>query len=303
MFAVKYRKISYTISILLVLGSIFAIFFYGLNLSIDFTGGTLLEISYTGKAPEISGVNDVLDSMQIKDYSVREVGAENVESKKYLIRSSEMDEGTRISVSNALKGIAETPDNFKEERVSIIGPVLGKEAMVKSLWSIIAVVLAIILFIAFAFRHVSKPVSSWKYGVIAVIALIHDIMIPIGVFAVLGYMFGIEVDTLFVTALLVIFGFSVHDTIVVFDRVRENLRDARGKGEFSEIVGGSISQTMGRSINTSFTTLLALVAIMIWGPASVFYFTLALIIGIISGTYSSICLASPLLVTFKGFRK
>ncbi len=178
-----------------------------------------------------------------------------------------------------------------------MGPLLGTEALRKALVSIVLVILAIVLFIAFAFRKVSQPISSWKYGVVAIIALIHDVIIPTGVFSVLGHYAGYEVDTLFVTALLVVLGFSVHDTIVVFDRVRENLGHAKANKPFSEIVGESISQTFTRSINTSMTTLLALVVLYFVGGQSTQHFSLALIVGIVAGTYSSVFLGSPLLVT------
>jgi preprotein translocase subunit SecF len=182
-----------------------------------------------------------------------------------------------------------------EKRFDSIGPVLGTEALRKSMASIIFVLIAIILFVAFAFRKVSEPVSSFKYGLIAIVALLHDVIIPTGVFATLGYFLGYEIDTLFVTALLVILGFSVHDTIVVFDRVRENLKDS--KKPFDQIVGESISQTFTRSINTSLTTLLALVVLYLVGGEATEHFSLALIIGIVAGTYSSIFVGSPLLVT------
>ena len=172
--------------------------------------------------------------------------------------------------------------------------------MRKSLFSIILVIICIVLFITFAFRKVSEPVASWKYGLITVLALVHDVLIPAGVFAVLGHFQGIEVDTLFVTALLVVLGFSVHDTIVVFDRVRENLkinRETRAKKPFEQIVGESISQTFVRSINTSLTTILVLIVLFFVGAETTKLFSLALIIGIIAGTYSSIFIGSTLLVT------
>jgi preprotein translocase subunit SecF len=184
-----------------------------------------------------------------------------------------------------------------EKNFSSIGPVLGTEALRKSLVSILFVIIAIVLFITFAFRKVAEPVSSWKYGLIAIVALVHDVIIPTGVFSILGHFAGYEVDTLFVTALLVVLGFSVHDTIVVFDRVRENLRHATAKKPFFEIVGESISQTFTRSINTSLTTLIALIVLYIFGGSTTEHFSLALIIGIAAGTYSSIFIGSPLLVT------
>jgi preprotein translocase subunit SecF len=192
------------------------------------------------------------------------------------------------------------------KRFDSIGPLLGAEALSKSLLSIFFVLLAIVIFITIAFRKVSEPVSSWKYGLITVFALLHDVLVPAGVFAVLGHFYGFEVDTLFVTALLVILGFSVHDTIVVFDRVRENLKFARVshvKKTFEEIVGDSIGQTFVRSINTSMTTLFALAVLYVIGPEVTKHFSLALLVGITAGTYSSIFLGSPLLVTVEKWQR
>jgi len=167
------------------------------------------------------------------------------------------------------------------------------------------VLLAIVLFVAFAFRKVSKPISSWVYGLVTILALTHDVLIPTGVFAFLGHFYGFEVDTLFVTALLVILGFSVHDTIVVFDRIRENLHkneEDRDKKDFETIVGESINQTFVRSINTSLTTLFAIFMLYILGPDSIKNFSLALLIGITAGTYSSIFIGSTLLVAFNNWK-
>jgi preprotein translocase subunit SecF len=184
-----------------------------------------------------------------------------------------------------------------------IGPVLGAEAAWKSITAILFVIIAIILFITWAFRKVSKPVASWKYGVVAVIALFHDVILPTGVFAILGHTAGYEVDTLFVTAILVVLGFSVHDTIVVFDRIRENLRNSNESRPFADIVGASINQTFVRSINTSLTTIFALVVLYFVGGAATQHFALALIVGVASGTYSSIFIGSTLLVTLEKWQK
>ena len=207
------------------------------------------------------------------------------------------DEKEKANLSSILSSNGLKQIDIK--RFDSIGPVLGKEALRKSLVSIILVILAIVIFISYAFRKVSEPVSSWKYGVVAVIALIHDVIIPTGVFIFLGHFLGYEIDTLFITAILVVLGFSVHDTIVVFDRVRENLQHAKAKKPFSDIVGESIAQTFTRSINTSLTTLLALIVLYFVGGESTQHFALALIIGIIAGTYSSIFIGSPLLVTIE----
>ncbi|MEK7207922.1 MAG: protein translocase subunit SecF [Patescibacteria group bacterium] len=287
MFIVQHRKLFYAVSGLLVAASLAALLIWGLNLGIDFEGGSILEISYAESRLEKAAVEETLAPLGVSA-SVRPTG-----EKGYIIRMRDVTEGERQSVSEALSGAT-------VERFNSVGPILGREAAGKSILSISLVILAIILFIAFAFRKVSEPVSSWKYGVLAIVALIHDILVPTGVFAVLGRFAGVEVDTLFVTALLVILGFSVHDTIVVFDRVRENLRisrEARDRKDFAAIVGESIQQTFVRSINTSLTTVLALLVLYFAGPEVTKHFSLALLIGIIAGTYSSIFIGSPLLVT------
>ena len=254
-----------------------------------------MEVAYIGARPEISEVNAALSKLSIGESSVRPSGTDS-----YIIRMKTLSQAEKSSVEQALTfdGSRKT----EEKRFDSIGPLLGAEAASKALVSIILVLVCIILFIAFAFRKVSNPVSSWKYGLMAVVALLHDVVLPIGVFSILGHYFGYEVDTLFVTALLVILGFSVHDTIVVFDRIRENLklnRELRGKKDFETIVGDSINQTFVRSLNTSLTTLFALVVLYFLGAEATKHFSLALIIGIATGTYSSIFLASNLLVTLE----
>ena len=297
MFVVKYRKIFYFISGTLILISISAILFWGLNLGVDFKGGTLLEFNYPSGRPSLDAVNTALKPLNITGLSVRPAGTNG-----FILHSKPLDEATHQATIKALEIDGQV---VQETQFSSVGPVLGKEAALKSLWAIFFVLIAIILFVAYAFRKVSAPVSSWKYGVIAVVALLHDVMIPTGIFAILGHIKGFEVDTLFVTAILVVLGFSVHDTIVVFDRVRENLKLEYGhKGsDFEGIVGKSISQTFVRSINTSMTTLLALIVLYFLGPTTTQPFALVLIIGIIAGTYSSIFIASPLLVTIEKWQR
>jgi preprotein translocase subunit SecF len=185
-----------------------------------------------------------------------------------------------------------------EERFETIGPAISAQLRQRSMYAAIAVVLAIILYIGYAFRKVSKPVQSWKYGITAIIALVHDVTIAMAIFALLGRFAGVEVGIPFVVALLTIMGYSVNDTIVVFDRVRENLIK-RGSDHFAETVNMGVTQSITRSINTSITTLLVLFALFLFGGDSIHYFSLTLIIGVIVGTYSSIFLASPLLVVWE----
>ena len=292
MLVVTHRKLFYILSGVLVAVSVIALAFWGLKPGIDFKGGSLLEITYTDGRPEKTEVENALAPLEVSA-SVRPT-----RENGYIIRMKDLGEPEQARVREAVSftGTRKTV----EERFDSVGPLLGREAAGKSFIAIALVILCIVLFITFAFRKVSEPVSSWKYGIITIVALLHDVLVPAGVFAVLGHYGGIEVDTLFVTALLVVLGFSVHDTIVVFDRVRENLRvsrEARDRKEFETIVGESITQTFVRSINTSLTTVIALIVLYIVGPEVTRHFSLALIIGIVAGTYSSIFIGSPLLVT------
>ena len=299
MWVIKYRKLFYSISGVLVIASLISLAVWGLKPGIDFTGGTLIEVAYPESRPDQASVAAQLavvdPAASIRPSTTKEG------SEEYIVRMKPISQEEKTAVFSALslKGTVKTV----EKNFSSIGPILGVEALRRSLWSIALVILGIVLFITFAFRKVSEPVSSWKYGLVAIAALIHDVIIPVGVFSVLGHFFGYEVDTLFVTALLVVLGFSVHDTIVVFDRVRENLHHAPSKKPFSEVVGESVSQTFTRSINTSMTTLIALVVLYILGGSTTEHFSLALIIGIAAGTYSSVFIGSPLLVTIEKWGK
>ena len=298
MFVVKYRKVFYTLSAILVVISIASLFVWGLNLGIDFTGGSLLEVNFQAGRPTAEVIKADITPLTLGEYSIRTTG-----DNGYILRTKHLSEPERLSLQSALTQNGKI--QMEEKRFDSIGPILGQEAIYKSFTAIALVILCIVLFITFAFRKVSEPVSSWKYGVIAIVALIHDVIIPIGAVSLLGHFFGFEADTLFVTAVLVVLGFSVHDTIVVFDRVRENLKVKREnnlKETFGETVGKSINQTFIRSINTSFTVLLALLALYFIGGEATRHFSLILIIGIIAGTYSSIFIGSPLLVTVEGWK-
>ncbi len=303
MWIIKNRKIFYILSLLLVIISISSIFIYGLQFGIDFKGGSIIEIKFLESKPDTSiiekNISDLAESISLGNYVLQSIGESNYSLKSRLISDIE-----RQKIENAFSD----NNSFPTELVKInsVGPLIGKEASQKSLISIILVLACIILFISFAFRKVSRPVSAWKYGLMAILALAHDIIIPIGVFSILGYYLNYQVDTLFVTALLVILGSSIHDTIVAYDRIRENLHLAnkeKEKKDFETIVGESISQTIMRSINTSLTTVLALIALYFLGPRATQHFSLVLIIGVIVGTYSSIFIASALLVTIEKHQK
>jgi len=308
---VKNRKIFFALSAILVALSLYGIFTYGFNFSIDFKGGTITEVSYIGERPEKSLIEEQVQALGLGGFSVRPS-----ENDRYILRTRELtdEERTNLLASLATDG-GEAP---VLERSNTVGPLAGAELKSKAVKAVAVVVIMIVLFITFAFRKVSKPVftasggtplkavASWKYGLATVVALVHDVLIPTGIFVFLGHYIGLEVDLLFVSGLLAILGYSVHDTIVVFDRVRENLRINQTKHnteDFEETVGKSVTQTMGRSINTSLTLLITLAALYFLGSSATHDFSLLLIIGVIAGTYSSIFLASPLLVTFYKFQK
>lgn len=304
MFIVKYRKIFYTFSSLLVLGSIVAMSMWGLNLGIDFKGGSSVEFQYEQNKLDIDVVKERIDNTEVTPSLKNSYTLVNTGTDGYSLKTRNINEIERESL---IKSISNNGTNkVVLTKFNSIGPALGSESAKKSLVSIILVLVCIILFITFAFRHVSEPVSSWKYGLFSITALAHDVLIPTGVFAVLGHYFGYEVDTLFVTAILVILGFSVHDTIVVYDRIRENLkvnRENNTKKGFEQIVGESINQTFIRSLNTSLTTFFAVLMMYVFGPEATKHFSLVLMIGVIFGTYSSIFLASNMLVTVEAFQR
>lgn len=281
-----------------MIASLVSVAMFGLKLGIDFTGGSLLEVEFTVNRPTIEQVNEVLNSLDIKNSVIQPIG-----DKGMIVRFKTVDEKTHQQILSAVKEKfkpADQSDNkvLEEKRFNSVGPNIGQELKKKTIWAIIIVSVAIIAYIAWAFRKVSRPIVSWKYGVIAVISLVHDIIITVGFFAILGKFYGIEVNAPFIAALLTIFGYSNNDTIVVFDRIRENLIRHAGD-EFEQIVDRSINEVIVRSINTSFTVLLALLTLFLFGGASIRDFVLALIFGVIVGTYSSIFLASPLLVIWE----
>ncbi|MBU3901456.1 protein translocase subunit SecF [Patescibacteria group bacterium] len=287
------RKYFYTFSILLIGAGIGSVIFWGLHFGIDFTGGSLIEVEFSQNRPEVKVVKDNLAGLNLGDAAVQPTGEQGL-----MIRLKDLDEAAHQRVWQSLKSLG----SLEEKKFDSVGPVVGEELKSRAYLAIIAVLFLIVIYIAFAFRKVSRPVASWKYGLAAIIALFHDIFIPTGIFSILGHYLGVEIDLLFVTGLLTILGFSVHDTIVVFDRIRENLRKGIGQN-FEDTVNISINQTMTRSINTSLTVFLTLLAIFIFGGESVKYFSLLLMIGIFFGTYSSIFVASSLLVSWEAWRQ
>lgn len=294
MFIVKHRKVFFAISLAFVIFAIGAMVVRGFDFGIDFTGGSVVEVSYENGRPEADLVKAKLDTLSLGAYSLRPTG-----ETSYVLRTKELTQETKVGVINVLSLDGQTP--AKEDRFNTIGPAVGSELRNKAYVAILLTILCIVIFVTFAFRKVSEPVSSWKYGVTTIISLAFDVIVPAGIFIALAYYTHAEIDLLFVTALLAILGYSVHDTIVVFDRVRENLRinaETKSRDSFELTVGRSLTQTIGRSINTSLTIVIVLLALYFIGGETTRHFSLLLILGVIAGTYSSIFLASPILIEF-----
>jgi len=294
---IQKRKIWYVVSLIFVSLSIVALVIWGIKLGIDFTGGSLMEINFgeENKIPQKQEITETLAEFDLGEINVQQTGETGL-----ILRFRSIDEEThqKILIKLKEKFSPENSEQIQEERFESIGPVVGAELKRKSIWAIGLALLAIVLFVAWAFRRISRPVPSWKYGMIAIIALAHDVLITLGIFAVLGYFYNVEVNTAFVAALLAILGYSVNDTIVVFDRIRENLLHFSSE-TFEETVNKGVNETMVRSFNTSLTTLFVLLAIFLFGGETIKYFSLTLICGIVLGTYSSIFIASPLLVSWQ----
>lgn len=285
----KYYKFWFWVSGILLIAGIASLARFGLKPGIDFTGGALTQVQFTQAQPQPSEIQQVLRDNGFPEALVQLAG-----TNEFIIRTSPQDQDQHGKFSKALS------DKFgpvTELQFTSIGPIIGKELRSQAFVQLTLVSLGIILYIAYAFRKVSKPVSSWRFGLAAIVALLHDLFILIGAFSLLGHFKGIEVDSLFVTAVLTVLGFSVHDTIVVFDRIRENLR-VRAGSSLSEIINSSINQTLVRSINTSLTVIFVLLALFLFGGDTIHNFVLALLIGIVAGTYSSIFIASPILLVW-----
>jgi len=296
MWVVTYRKYFYLVSVVLVAASIAAIAVFGMKPGIEFTGGAILEVNYLAGRPSPDALKTELAKLEWQGTLVQETGENG-----FIIRVKPISEAERVRLINAasFSGV----QALDVVRFDSVGPTIGAELRQKAWMAIVLVILAIVLFIAFAFRHISEPVSSWVYGFTTVIALAHDVLIPTGLYVTLGHYFiDAQIDVLFITAILTVLGFSVHDTIVVFDRTRENLKLHVSK-KFEETVGQSIQQTFARSINTSLTVILVTLALYLVGSETTKNFALTLMVGVIAGTYSSIFIGSPLLVTIANWQE
>jgi preprotein translocase subunit SecF len=291
----KYSKVYYTISGLLVLATIVSLIAFGLKFGIEFAGGSSMDVQFQNARPSVDQISSSLSSLNLGTITVQPAG-----TSEAIIEFKGVDEATHQKVLAQLNSAYPVT----EKSFQYIGPSVGDALRNQTEIAIVLALAAITLYIAFAFRKVARPVSSFKYGLTSLVALFHDILIPIGVFSVLGHFYNIEVTVPVVAALLTIMGFSVHDTIVIFDRIRENIF-RRGMDNFEDTVNWSLNQTVGRSISTVVTVLLVLVIMYFFGGETLQSFTLAMIIGIVSGAYSSIFIASPLLVTWykRGLKK
>ncbi len=295
---IPFRKIWLSVSALLVVLSITAISLWGLNFGLDFTGGSLLELKFHNQEIDTKEIKNTLEPLELSSLLVQ-----TTDNNTVILRFQDSDENIHQEVIGTLESeyIAENSNTEMENKASIeemrfdaVGPSIGEELKNKSVNAMILVLIIIVVYISLVFKKVSKPISSWKYGIVAIVALFHDLVITLGVFAVLGEFMNLEINTPFVAAILTVLGYSVNDTIIVFDRIRENL--LKKLDNFSKTVNISVNQTISRSINTSVTTLLVLLSILFLGGSSIKEFILALAIGVFIGTYSSIFLASPLLV-------
>lgn len=287
---VGHKKIWFTISIVLVGIALLSVITYGFKESAELKGGTLWEFKVSAQNLSVSDVqNEFTNQLHISDAQVNVNGG----NQSFLVRFDSIDEAAHQQDVTELK--AAWP-SFQELSFQSISASVGENLRNNSIIAIILVLIGISLYIAYAFRKASRPISSWKYGWITLLTLFHDVAIPSGMLAILGHFNNVQIDGNFIVALLVVMGFSVHDTIVVFDRIRENLLTHRGKVSFSTIINDSVNQTLARSINTSLTLILVLLALYFVGPTDLKYFVLTLLVGVTTGIYSSIFIASPALI-------
>lgn len=293
---IKYKNIYILISLTLIILSMISLLVFRLNFSIDFTGGSKITYDVTVNSSqnifdETTIIERVKDVFQTTGVDIVDI---SFKSNSLYLTTRTFDENKLTEIDlylNTYKDYTYTKTSFE-----LVGAVLGYETIKKSIIALFISFVGIILYISYAFRNIPTPYKSYKFGASALLAMIHDVLIVFGIFSILSEFYGIEIDLLFITALLTVIGFSVNDTIVVFDRIRENMLHFKKGKSFEEIVGLSISETLRRSIATSFTVLLILFCLFLFGGITIKYFILALLIGILSGAYSSIFVASPILV-------
>jgi len=315
---IKHKKIFLIIAAFIVGISAAIVIIFGLKPGIDFTGGSLMEVRYS-TLPEKALVEQVVGELEFGNISVRQ--SESEAGSGFLVTTRSLTDEERVALEQKLISIGAEGELT---RFTSIGPVIGQELADKAVWAIGGLLALIIIYVAIAFAGVGAPVSSWIYGFMTIVILFHDVLVPVAFASLMGYFVGAEIDVLFVTVLLTILGFSVNDTIVIFDRVREKLKQNRtehktivsipgGNDEvkitytltkpFADVVGQAVDETMTRSINTSLTVLIALVALYFFGSSVTKMFTLSLMVGIVAGAYSSIFIATPLLVWYQEWQE
>lgn len=282
----KHKLFFFLFSLLIILPGIYYFLTSGLKLGIDFTGGALLDYKFEKSI----NINDLKQQISSQGIEVGQITPSS--DNTFIIRIKPVEQN---KIEKLKSFLAARFGTIEERRVEFVGPIIGSELQQKAILAVALASFAIVIYIAYSFRKIPKPQSSWRFGITAVVALVHDILVVVGLFAILGKFLSVEIDTLFVTALLTVIGFSVHDTIVVFDRIRENLTKHMGK-KFIDIADLSIVQTLGRSLNTSLTVIFVLLALLLFGGETLRWFITALLVGMISGTYSSIFNATALLV-------
>lgn len=287
----RYSKIYYIFSGLLAAVAIVSLAFFGLRFGIDFLGGSILEVEMSSR-PENQKIQEKLNDLNLGDITIQPTGQNGL-----IIRMREIDEETHQKILSRLGELSE----IGEKRFENIGPIIGQELRQKTIILIIVSLVALLLYITIAFHRVSRPVSGWQYGIVSIIALSFDVLITIGVFSFLGKFYNVQFNIPIITALLTILGYTINDKVIVFDRVRENILRSRGL-DFRTLVNQSLNQTLGRSLSTGFCSLLILASIYLFGGETLKYFSLALIIGIAVGTYSSLFLASPIIVSWLEWR-
>ncbi|MFH1462148.1 MAG: protein translocase subunit SecF [bacterium] len=289
----KHRKIYFIFSGILIITSLFCLIVFGLKPGIDFTGGSILELEYKTERPANQAIKDILSELNLEELYVQPSGEQGI-----ILRMKDIPEDLHQEIIQKLGEGRE----IEELRFDSIGPAIGQELKSKTIVVVFISLLAIVLYIALAFRKLTFPAKSWQYGLSSLVALSHDVLIPLGVFSILGKLFGTQITIPVIVALLTVLGYSINNTVVIFDRIRENLLKKVGSN-FEETVDRSLNQTLTRSLNTSLTTLFVLLAIFFFGGETLRYFSLALILGIVAGTYSSIFLVSPILATWLKWRK
>lgn len=292
---IKYKNWFFVLSLALIIPGTVALLTWGLKLGIDFSGGTLWEVEFTEESK--TDIQNFQTFLNEQNAQVSQVAS--TKENALLVRMRITDENEINEIRGKVQGQFGEVNNL---RLETVGPTISKELTQKAITALGLAIIAIVIYITWSFRTVPKPTSSIAFGVTTVFALVHDVLVVVGVFAILGHFFEIEIDTLFITALLTVVGFSVHDTIVVFDRIRENLKKHKELA-FETVVNNSLLETMARSLNTSLTAVFVLIALLLFGGETIRVFVLALLIGVVSGTYSSIFNAAPLLVVWHNLRR